>query len=996
MTKPRSLLTTVCHFAHHCIAMGSVAFLLSPALAQQSKSVRLQAPAGNLPATQDINIDGYDAAVLPNGRFVTPVGQEFSVGAPKPFGLAVSPDGNSLATVNSGIGPFSVTLITGLKNGKPLLNVLPVDSAFLGVVFSPDGSRFYASGGEDGNVWVGDVATQRTVGTVNLNGANHPTGGMNVFGGPATRFKGTYPGRLAITSDGHYLYVTDQGSFKVFVIDTTQIQAGVDIDGNLTFPDNFAAIVGSVNAGRYPFGIALSSDNKRLYVTNVGVFQYTHLTPANPTGDSNVDYPLCHPGAGYPDETQNDRTITIHKVDPRNLPATLSVPDGIQCGYVLQDQTFTVPGLGDPNAPESSSTYIFDVSSPTAPTLVKVTKTGPKIGQVDKDGLAAFSGSHPNAIATGAKLLYVSNGNNDTISVVSKKTNAEVGRIKLSVLKGYEQKLKGLQPVAVTLSPDGQYLYVAEAGINAIGVVRLNGTGGSLLGLIPTGWWPSAVQSSADGNTLFVASANGRGAQPNNNFPPFDLGSPRSSTLGTVHILPSPTLAQLSNYTQRVLANNGFIFGPVPQDQNPIPSKPGVASAQIKHIIFVNKENATHDIILGDITQTKLGAPVEGDPAYSLGVFATPNHHALALQFAFGDNFFLEPSVSSDGHRWLTDTYTTEFEQTHWPASYGGRRRDAGDDPNVYGPYPGRLGFTDANSSPEPHDYNQNGGIYLHLARNGQSFLNFGNGFEFAEVDEDNATDTTGIRNHVNVPMEKVVRDNSDHLFPEFNTHIPDGILPEDPGRFSRFGRFQQVFEASLVDRQNGICKLPAYVDLYYPNDHTGGAFDINPNGPAWSAIRFFQDNDAALGMTVDLIAHSPCWKDTVIFAVEDDTQNGFDHVNGARSLFLAISPWVKHETVAKTHLSLASIFKTVNEILGIPPLNQYDAAASDLRDMFTMNADFTPYSFVVPQYDGTANAEWIKATQNLDFSKPDANEVELRRAIQLSTGLPSRKPGKK
>ena len=185
-------------------------------------------------------------------------------------------------------------------------------------------------------------------------------------------------------------------------------------------------------------------------------------------------------------------------------------------------------------------------------------------------------------------------------------------------------------------------------------------------------------------------------------------------------------------------------------------------------------------------------------------------------------------------------------------------------------------------------------------------------------------------------------------------------------------------------------------MDLYYPNDHTGGAFDINPNGPAWSAVRFFQDNDAALGLTVDLISHSPCWKDTAIFVVEDDTQNGFDHVNGARSLFLAISPWIKRQTVGKAHYSLSSIFKTVNEVLGIPPLNQYDAAATDLRDMFTINPDFTPYNFVVPHYDGTANAKWIEMTKNLDFSKPDANEVELRRAIQLTVGLPSRKPGKK
>jgi hypothetical protein len=355
--------------------------------------------------------------------------------------------------------------------------------------------------------------------------------------------------------------------------------------------------------------------------------------------------------------------------------------------------------------------------------------------------------------------------------------------------------------------------------------------------------------------------------------------------------------------------------------------------------------------------------------------------------------FYLEPSVSSDGHRWLTGMYTTEFEETHWPASHGGERRDAGDDPVVIANYPGRLGFTDANSSPEPHDYNQHGGIYLHLSRHGVPFINFGNGYEFAEVDEDNGTDPTGIRQHVNVPMEKIVRDNSDQLFPEFNTHIPDAPLPEDPQRFSRFGRFKQVFENYYVDRNRGVCKLPSYVDLYYPNDHGGGPRDINPAGPDWSFTRFVQDNDAALGMTVELLSNSPCWKDTVIFVVEDDTQNGSDHVDGHRSIFLAISPWVKHEYVAKTHFSLASIFKTVNLILGLPPLNQYDdAAATDLREIFTGAPDFTPYSTGPILFAKRASPLWIAMTKNIDFSRPDADEVKLRQAIAKSEGIPRNK----
>src|SRR5262245_45086657 len=239
--------------------------------------------------------------------------------------------------------------------------------------------------------------------------------------------------------------------------------------------------------------------------------------------------------------------------------------------------------------------------------------------------------------------------------------------------------------------------------------------------------------------------------------------------------------------------------------------------------------------------------------------------------------------------------------------------------------------------------------------------------------------------------MEKVIRDNSDHLFPTFNTHIPDAPPPENPSRFNRYDRFKQVFESRFVDRQRGVCKLPQYVDLYYPNDHGGGALDIDPAGPAWSFKRFVQDNDAALGLTVELLANSPCGKDTVIFVVEDDTQNGADHVDGHRSIFLAVSPWVKKQYVSKTHTSLASIFKTVDLILGLPPLNQYDAAATDLRDLFTNHADFSPYSVQPIQFAQRVNPLWLALTKGIDFTRPDADELRLQAAIMKSEGLPRR-----
>jgi DNA-binding beta-propeller fold protein YncE len=963
-----------------------------------SDFLRFSAPAGNRPATTDTVIDGVRAAVLPNGRLVTPAGVEVNVQAPKPFGMALSPNGRVLATLNSGAAPFSLTLITQLGSVAPVVKRIDLNASFMGVTFSPDSRRVYLSGGENGNIWVADTDAGQIIGSVNLNGPAHPLDRpLSVVATPQLHFKGAFPGNVALTGDGRFLFVIDQGGFKVHVIDVSQIKTGIDALGRVTEPDNFAAIVGGVRVGRYPFGIGLSANDRTLLVTHVGVFQYTHLRPASPAGDDNLDYPLCFPGAGYPDETEHDRVIEITKVDPRSLPDSLQDAGGIRCGYVPANRLYTVPGLGSPNAPESSSVYVFDVSNPPTPVRREIVKTGPLVGQTE-DGIAAYSGSHPNAAVAGSDAIYVANGNNDSISMLDPGTYAERGRIGLSLLHGQDRALRGVQPVALALSPDERVLYAAEAGINAIAVIRLEGKGGHVVGHIPTGWWPSSIRVSADGRSLYVANARGRGAGPNLVG---ESRSPKFSVLGTVNIIPTPTDRQLDAFTARVLANNGFTDdqddhgdgnGRNDRDRdehNPIPSRAGQPSAQIKHVVFINKENATHDLLLGDITRTRRGVAVNGEPAFALGAAASPNHHELALRFGFSDNFFLEPSVSSDGHRWLTGQYTTESEETHWPASYGGRRNDSGDDPAVIKDFPGRIGFTDANASPEPNDLNEHGGLFLHLSRHGKSVMNFGNGFEFAVIDEPRGAEPTGARQHANVPMEKVVRDHSDHLFPTFNTHIPDAPLPEDPSRFNRFDRFRRVFETQFVDRARGECRLPNFVDLYYPNDHGGGARDINPNGPDWSFTRFVQDNDAALGLTVELLSNSPCWKDTVIFVVEDDTQNGADHVDGHRSIFLTISPWAKKEYVSKVHTSLASIFKTVNLILGLPPLNQYDAGATDLHDLFTGDPDFRPYLAQPVQFASRANPLWLALTRDIDFRRPDSDELALQRAIMKSEGLP-------
>src|SRR5262249_1110852 len=273
--------------------------------------------------------------------------------------------------------------------------------------FSPDSTRFYAAGGENGMIWVGDTTSAKAIGSVNLNGPTHPFGApMNPAANPSGRFKGTYPGNLTLGGPGgRYLYVVEQGGFNVFVVDTAAIVTGVNASGAIIEPNNFAAVVGKAKAGRYPYGIA-ASDDGRLFVANVGVVEYSHLTPTNPTGDADKDYPLGYPATSWPDDMRQDKTIRIKKVDPRNLPTTLRDPEGIRVGYIDHDIDYTVPGLGSPNVKSSSSVYVFSLAAPTAPSLIDRVKTGPLVGEVER-GIASYSGSHPNAVAVGPRGIYV-------------------------------------------------------------------------------------------------------------------------------------------------------------------------------------------------------------------------------------------------------------------------------------------------------------------------------------------------------------------------------------------------------------------------------------------------------------------------------------------------------------------------------------------------------------------------------------------------------------
>jgi hypothetical protein len=351
--------------------------------------------------------------------------------------------------------------------------------------------------------------------------------------------------------------------------------------------------------------------------------------------------------------------------------------------------------------------------------------------------------------------------------------------------------------------------------------------------------------------------------------------------------------------------------------------------------VFIIKENRTFDEVFGDIhslhgqevnseadlarwsesaTVTDKGQPTVDHAA------VTPNHHALARQFALSDNYYVDSDVSQDGHHWLQGSYPNELTETMWPPNYGDRLNFAADDEA-----PGRLFIGGA--TPRAEEYERDGMLWTHLARHQISFRNWGQGYDLAGSD-DMTYLPSGIRLTTNAPMLKVLLDNTSRTYPMFNTGIPDQY---------RFNQFKQEFEDRYV---RGHEPLPQFLYIWLPNDHTA---DPRPQAGYPYLASYVADNDLALGKMVEFLSHTPFWKDMAIFVTEDDAQDGLDHVDTHRSVLLVASPYARRG-VSHVHTSMVSILKTFDLIFGIPPLNQFDAAAADLSDMFTPRPDFTPY----------------------------------------------------
>jgi len=343
---------------------------------------------------------------------------------------------------------------------------------------------------------------------------------------------------------------------------------------------------------------------------------------------------------------------------------------------------------------------------------------------------------------------------------------------------------------------------------------------------------------------------------------------------------------------------------------------------------MIAKENRTFDEVFGALPNVnglpklaRFGAPTRYGPYPDVVVM--PNHLALARRFALSDNFYMDGDVSADGHRWLVGVYPNPWMATNYVQAYGGH--------STFGlGEVGRRALFGSNASLAPEDYLEAGSIWDNLARHHVPFRNYGEGFEFAGVEEDAGEKPTGAIETVNIPMPAPLFANTCRTYPQFNLNIPDQY---------RVDQFLADWKANGFDDP---ARMPRFLYFHLPNDH--GAEPRPKDGYPFHAS-YQADNDYALGRLIAFFSHTPYWKQMAIFVTEDDSQSGVDHVDAHRSICLVISPWVKPGYASHRHTSIAGILKTEEELLGLPPLNLYDALATDLRDCFGNMPDVRPYT---------------------------------------------------
>ena len=723
--------------------------------------------------------------------------------------------------------------------------------------------------------------------------------------------------------------------------------------------------------GDLPLNIAVSKSGKLLAVTNNGqsVHSIQLIDPINKKQLDQAIVPKAWYGLAFSADEQklyasggHDNRILVFAVKNNRLAradsislgkpwpnkigvAGLTIDDARKILYVVTRDDKMLYAI-DLTTKQTLYTYYIGAEaytctlSPDKKILYVSVWGGDKVLFFDTEKIQVkqevIVGDNPNELLLNrsGKILFVANANDNSVSVIETATGKELEVLNAAL---YPDAPSGSTSNGLALSADQKTLYIANADNNCLAVFDVTEPGKSKSkGFIPTGWYPTNVKVL--GKTIFVSNGKGFSSQANPYGPnpakrreevvyqggdktkPQDVQYIAGLFKGTMSMIPEPDAALLARYSKAVYANTPYKKEQAHlakgEPDNPIPMKVG-APSPIKYVFYIVKENRTYDQVLGDVP--------EGNGDTSLVLFGekvTPNQHKLVKDFVLLDNFYVDAEVSADGHNWSLGAYATDYLEKNWPTSYGGRG----------GSYDAEGNRAIAN--------NKAGFIWDHCKRHGVSYRTYG---EFAD------------NYKPNIPVLK------GHICPYYtgwDESVRDTV---------RVSQWKRDFD-SLV----AIGQLPRLNTLRLINDHTEGLRKGKPTPFAHVA-----DNDLAVGLFIEHLSKSPVWKESVVFIIEDDAQNGPDHVDAHRSTAYLAGPFVKRGFVDHTMYSTTSMLRTIELILGMPPMTQFDAAATPMYRCFTNQPDYTSFTHVpaninLNDKNGVDNI-LSKLSEGFDLSKEDA-----------------------
>src|SRR5215813_1854180 len=793
-------------------------------------------------------------------------------------------------------------LVTGKKITTPPLGTLTnIGSLPMNLILSPSGKFAVSTDmGLRQSLW--SIRTADGTAASHFDFPNNP--------GPKATSNGLYYG-LAFKPDGT-LYAAQGSNDSIAIFKLS------DVDGSFT-----PIGVIKTKAGDDPSGLALDSRGI-LYVAN------------NDPGSFSTPSSVALYDTGTLAEVGRFSFTNSFSGTP-NFPLAIAALANGSRVYVASQR--------------DSAVYVLNTSDAHAPSLADTIATG----------------SHPDALLLNGSQsrLFVANGHSDTVSVVNTANDRVVDTLLLRPDR--VRGIAGATPTGLALAQDEKTLYVTLGDMNAVAVVEIGAHGLELDGYIPVGWYPTGVVRS--GSNLLVTNAKGtrsRNPDPLYHLSVFEQDPEYVQNIieGQVSFLAIPSHSQLEKDTQLVLANNS-VRG---DDHDPPDSNTGGLvsigrrAGGIKHVIYIVKENRTYDQVLGDLPQGN------GDPSLVLfGPDVTPNQHALAERFVLLDNFYVCGEVSGDGWPWSTQGMANEYVIKNVPYFYGdrGRNYDFEGQNNDYltGGFPATNpdGVPLSNVFPGglqavPDVAEAPGGHIWDLVRSAKlSYRNYGFYYSFGVANgsitfiPDNYPASSGLQ-----PAGHDLSGISDFDYRRYDNDYPDSEAPSifgclyartKYGKYdmpSRFSEWKREFQEMLLKDPSGKA-VPAFMTVRFNHDHTQGAAPGKFTPKAEVA-----DNDFAVGQLVETISKSPIWKSTAIFVIEDDAQDGPDHVDAHRSPCYVISPWIRSRSVDHNFYNTDSVLKTIEILLGLSPMSQYDAIARPIMDFDSQPRNDDEFSAVL------------------------------------------------